>query len=317
MPGTNNATSYQGTDQEISTKISPLSGLACENYQRRPIGVMLSSDEVARPLSGLAAAELVIEMPVIVNGITRLMAVYVCELPEEIGSVRSARHDFIPLAQGLDAIYIHWGGSHFALEKLNQNVIDNLDALSNPYETFYRKPTIAQPHNGFTGASRILNASQKLGYRLTNEFEGYPHQEEPQGTSDKQQGGILTIGYAEEFGVKYQYDPTTNRYLRERGTKKEIDRNNLAQVAASVVIIMRTQVLPLEGQYNDVVVEGQGRCQIFQNGQTQTGTWQKDKTDPTSKLKFLDQTSQEIKFVPGQIWLEIVEQDTAVSWQEL
>lgn len=296
--------------------LSPLSGLACDNYQQRPIALMLSSDFEARPLSGLAAADLVIEMPVVLGGATRLMAVYICGLPEEIGSVRSARHDFIPLAQGLDAIYVHWGGSHFALDVFKKDIIDNLDALSNPFETFYRKPTIAQPHNGFTSGERILNAAQSLGYRLTTEFEGYVHQL-PDIQKLNVQPGVLTLGYPGEFAVRYNYDPQLNQYLRWRDNKKEIDRNDLQQVAASVVVVMRAQAQPLEGQYNHVIVEGQGQCQVYQNGQVQNCIWQKPKNSPASKLKFLDSASQEIKFTPGQIWLEIIEPDKEVKWTQV
>ncbi|MBU2068178.1 DUF3048 domain-containing protein, partial [Patescibacteria group bacterium] len=104
--------------------LSPLSGLSCQNYQQRPLAIVLANDPVTRPLFGLSQADLVIEMPVITNSITRLIAFFVCNQPEKIGSLRSARHDFIPLAQGLDAVLVHWGGSHFALDKLDAGIMD-------------------------------------------------------------------------------------------------------------------------------------------------------------------------------------------------
>ena len=60
-------------------KVSPITGLECENYNRRPIAVMLAQDPITRPLSGIGAADLVIEMSVITNSITRIMSVYVCQ----------------------------------------------------------------------------------------------------------------------------------------------------------------------------------------------------------------------------------------------
>src|SRR5438093_338635 len=64
--------------------ISPISGIECENPDSRPIAVMLSSDREARPLSGIGAADLVFEMPVVENGFTRMMAVYQCGKPKEL-----------------------------------------------------------------------------------------------------------------------------------------------------------------------------------------------------------------------------------------
>lgn len=310
-----------GSSLTNEQEISPLSGLPCENYQRRPIAVMLSSDDEARPLSGLSVAELVIEMPIFIGGATRLMAIYVCDLPEEIGSIRSARHDFIPLAQGLDAIFLHWGGSYLALDLLSQDLIDDIDALSNPFDTFYRKTTIAKPHNGFTDQERILKACQGLNYRLSSNLEPYAHQEtKSNGLSitpseaANAKTGLLKIGYPGEFALIYHYDSKTNQYLRWRNEKEEIDRNNLIQITASVVVVMRTGVYPLTAEYNQVVVEGRGQCQVFQNGQVQDCIWHKDKNNLDSKLKFLDATGAEIKFIPGQIWLEIVASNQEVSW---
>jgi hypothetical protein len=294
--------------------ISPLSGLSCQNYQRRPLVVVLAEDPVARPLAGISQADLVIEMPVITNGITRMIAVYLCNSPEEIGSLRSARHDFIPLAMGLDAILVHWGGSHFALDKLNAGVMDNIDALRNPYNAFYRKSSLPPPHNGFTSMERLIISAKKLGYRLENKFEGYPHiQENSQESSSK----ILRINYSYPYNVSYQYDPETNSYLRYRTNLKEIDINNNQQIKAKNIIVMRVFSKQIEGPYyNDLDLEGTGECQVYQNGIVIPCTWQKSEKRPASKLRFLDKnTGEEIPFVPGQIWIEIVEPYQEVSWQ--
>lgn len=295
--------------------ISPISGLSCADAGRRPLAVMLAGDAVARPLSGLSEAEMVIEMPVITGSITRLLAFFICYEPKEIGSVRSARHDFIPIAKGLDAIFAHWGGSHFALDKLNAGVIDNIDALKNPYNAFFRKSGIVAPHNGFTSASRLLFAAEKLGYRLENKSAGYLHLAEnevkPPATTTK----TLLINYPGVFQVKYVYQPSSNSYLRFRGGAKEIDKNNSQQVAAKNVIIMRAFSKQIEGQYNDVQVEGAGQAAIYRNGEEIIGTWKKDAASQNSKLFFYDSVGQEIKFVPGQIWIEIVEPQESVVWQ--
>src|SRR3990167_3999571 len=91
--------------------VSPISGLPCENWNRRALAVMQPGDVTARPAAGFSEADMVIEMPVITSSVTRLMAIYVCNTPTEVGSMRSARHDFIHLAKGLDAIFISWGRS--------------------------------------------------------------------------------------------------------------------------------------------------------------------------------------------------------------
>lgn len=301
-----------GQNEAEQSGVSPISGLICENYQQRPIAVVLASDPISRPLAGISQADLVFEMPVITNDVTRMIAVYQCQSPKEIGSIRSARHDFIPLTMGLDAILVHWGGSHFALDKLDNGVMDNIDAMENPFNAFYQKRGIPQPHNGFSSMDRLLKSAAKLNYRLTNNFEGYPHQEENKGIWSK----ILKIGYASPYNVEYRYDSEINSYFRWRAGAKEIDKNNNQQVEAKVVVVMRAYSRQIEGpEYNDLDIEGRGDCQVYQNGEVINCTWKKDKSNQPSKLYFLDKNGEEIPFVPGQIWIEIVEPGQKVSWE--
>jgi len=293
---------------------NPITGLKCENYNRRPIAVMLAEDPITRPLSGISFADLVIEMPVITGSITRLMAVYICEEPEEIGSLRSSRHDFIPLAMGLDAIYVHWGGSHYALDKLNAGIMDNIDALKNPYNAFWRKSYLPAPHNGFTSMARLINAAEKLGYRLVNKFEGYLHLEDPEPQIKAK--GKLFIGYTGNYEVYYEYDPETNSYKRWRAGEPEIDKLTNKQVEVKNVIIMRAASRQIEGPYyNDVDVEGIGTAVVYRNGEEIKGTWKKEGRYQSTKLYFFDNRGKEIKFVPGKIWIEIVEPYTMVKWE--
>ena len=309
----NNDEENQNQEEE-NKSVSPISGLECENAGRRPMAVMISEDTVTRPLSGLSSADLVVEMPVVTSGITRMMAVYVCGNPLKIGSVRSARHDFIFLAMGFDAIFAHWGGSHFALDKLNAGIMDNINAIVDYHNAFYRQPGIARPHNGFTSMERLFKAAKKFGYRLENNFEGYPHYKDND-LSGGGKNGVLKINYPYPWNVKYEYQAKDNSYLRWRGGEKEIDKNNSEQIKAKNVIVMRAASRQIEGQYNDVDVEGEGKAVIYNNGEEISGRWKKDKNNKNSKLYFYDDNGEEIKFVPGQIWLEIVQLDQGVSWE--
>lgn len=296
-------------------ELNPITGLECENYNQRPMAVMLATDPETRPLSGISQADLVIEMPVVTNIITRLMAIYVCESPEEIGSVRSSRHDYIPLAMGLDAILGHWGGSHFALDKLDAGIMDNIDAMKNPYNAYWQNWSKPMPHNGFTSYSNLLNAAEKLGYRLENEFSGYPHLKDTQyELLDK--SGKLTIGYPGKYKVYYEYNPETNTYLRWRNNEKEIDKNNNKQAEISVVVVMRaaSQMIQIP-DYNDVDVEGEGEAIVYQNGEEIKGYWKKEGSYSKSKLYFLNDNGKEIKFTPGKIWIEIVEPYNEIKWE--
>ncbi len=307
----------QKEEPKDETGINPITGEKCENYNRRPIAVMMANDAINRPLSGISQADVIIEMPVITGGITRLMAIYGCETPKEIGSVRSARHDYIPLALGFNAIYAHWGGSHFAYDQLNKGIIENIDAMTDQYQAYYRTSDKEPPYNGFTSLERLINAAKKFGYSLENNFSGYPHLKNPKSKiQNPNTGGKLTIGYGGEFRVSYAYNKEENVYQRYRTNLRETDKNNGNQAEVSVVAVMRAESHMIEvPNYNEVDVQGEGEAKIYQNGEEIKGIWKKTGNYSNSKLTFIGENGKEIEFTPGKIWIEIVEPNTEVKWE--
>ena len=286
-------------------KIASITGLECENAEQRPIAVMIASDPETRPLSGVSQADMVFEMPVTPNGVTRMMAVFQCQLPEEIGSIRSARDDFIPLAAGLKSIYAHWGGEHDALERLKSKIMDNVDALKYEGIYFYRKNTIPRPHNGFTSISLLKQAASVLKYTPEDKLEPYPHGKVDIKRNVSNIADKIDIDYPGAFRVSWQYDPITKTYKRSRGGTPELDRTNNEQVQVSSVIQLKTKSTFLRDQYINVETQGTGTANIYQNGIVMNATWKKDPTAIDSKLYFLDATGKEITLTPGKIWIQI------------
>lgn len=283
---------------------SSIAGLECERAKERPIAVMLAGDTEARPISGISQADMVFEMPVAPNGITRFMAVFQCQLPDEIGSIRSAREDFIPLAKGLRAIYAHWGGEHEALEELNSGIVDNIDGLKYENIYYYRKRGISMPHNGFTSAELLSKAVKNLSYDMTDNFTGYLHTDKTENKSLSNLTNLIIVDYQKPFDSAWAFDSQTNIYKRSRNSKPEVDKATNEQITAAVVIIMKTKITFWRDQYMRVDVVGQGDAQIYQGGIVINGKWKKNLED--SNLTFYDQDSKEIKFLPGKIWVEIV-----------
>lgn len=282
-----------------------LTGAPCPEPTRRPVAVMLASDPVARPLAGISQADLVIEMPVTPDGVTRMMAIFQCQTPSEIGSIRSARSDFIPLAASYGAVLAHWGGEQDALARLNSGAIDNLDALRYEGTAYYRKAGVKPPHNGFTTLEKLFEAAAERKYDLANTFIGYPR-----GTSEKPRNlaslvSEITPPYRAPYDVTWKYDATAKRYRRLRNGQAELDLNGEA-VKAAVVVVLKTKITPLYDQYLTVTVEGSGQATVYQNELAVPATWHKDKANLNTPLTFSDAHSKPLALEPGPIWIEIV-----------
>lgn len=330
--------------------VSPISGIACDAWNKRPVAVMQPSDVQARPAAGFSQADMVIEMPAFTGSVTRLMGIYICDIPKEIGAIRSSRHDYIALAKGLDAIFIHWGGSHFALDLLGQKIIDNYDCMTGGYcERWDVSGKMRLEDTGHITKENVLAMIDAKKYRTEGNFAGYVHQADA--TLDQRPaGGHLRVAFKKPYDAEYDYDKATNSYLRTWGEDIDTDRNNDQRVAPKNIVVMtavseqitteqdylgkglsdpwanveeikKNGTESISGRYNNVQIgdpwydsSDSGEAHYYMNGQEYLGTWKKDRSRLDSKLFFYDQSGQEIKFVPGQIWVEILEPGQALRW---
>ncbi|HAI73929.1 MAG TPA: hypothetical protein DCS28_00290 [Candidatus Moranbacteria bacterium] len=330
--------------------VSPISGMACDNWNKRPIAVMQPADILARPAAGFSEADMVIEMPAYTSSVTRLMGVYVCDIPKAIGAIRSSRHDYIALASGLDAIFVHWGGSHFALDLLKGKIIDNIECLVYDGKYCFRwTDTKRIEDSGHVTKEGVLAAIKDLGYRDENKFAGYPHKEEAS-MEDRPNGGHLRVAFAKPYDVEYDYDKETNSWLRVWAEVADTDRNNGKRLAPKNIAVLmarsnqisinedytgkglqdpwknveeikKTGTESISDRYNNVQIgdpwydeSDSGEAFYYMNGKETRGSWKKDKSKLDSKLYFYDESGQEARFVPGQIWVEILEPGQALKW---
>ncbi|HRY82562.1 MAG TPA: DUF3048 domain-containing protein [Candidatus Moranbacteria bacterium] len=331
--------------------VSPISGISCDNWNRRPVAVMQPSDVQARPAAGFSEADMVVEMPAYTSSVTRLMGVYVCNIPKEIGAIRSSRHDYIAIAKGLDAFFIHWGGSHFALDLLGKNIIDRIDCMTTSY--CGRWPVSGKMRLEDTGhitGEKVLEAMKNLNLRMESNFSGYPHQDEVP-IDQRPSGGHLQVSFANPYDAQYDYDKNSNSYLRVWGGENDTDRNNNQRLAPKNIAVIfakseqivntkdykglglsdpwegveavkNTGVESISGRYNNVEIgdpwydeTDNGPAKYYFNGKEYSGTWKKDKAKIDSKMFFYNESGQEIRFVPGQIWLEILEPGQTLKWE--
>ena len=78
---------------------------------------------------------------------------------DRIGSVRSARHYYVDFANEFDAIFIHFGQTHYAIDEIKKLGVDTVSGLSwEGAKAFYRDNSIRAPHNAFASAKGIMQA---------------------------------------------------------------------------------------------------------------------------------------------------------------
>lgn len=157
-------------DRALSGPVNPLTGEAgfdAEKLGVRPVAIMINNAPAARPQWGLCSPDIVFE-GVVEGGATRMMWVYadVNDIPK-VGSVRSARHDFVELAEGMDAQFVHWGGSDLAYDAMSVRGVDDIDGIAHEGRYFFRDHSrdVAIEHRGYTTGEDIAKAIRELDRR--------------------------------------------------------------------------------------------------------------------------------------------------------
>ena len=212
----------------------------------------------------------------------------------------------------------HWGGSYHALNRIAVGEYQTINALTNPFNAYFRKSHLPAPYNGFTTYERLWNALQKLGYRTETKFPGYEFKDDPP-VSERGSGGTLAIAWPGAFRVSWEYDPAINRYARLWAGVKQVDAADKQPVQPSVVAIMRAtnQFADGPGGYNDMGIEGTGVLDVYQDGKVIHGTWKKNELEKKDPVHFLDESGKEIIFTRGQVWVMAVEPEKTVTWEEV
>ncbi len=293
------------------TVASTLSGLIVDpSLNARPvIGVMIENSEDARPQSGLSQAGVVFEA-IAEGGITRFLALYQDNAPDDIGPIRSARPYYVQWALGFDAAYAHVGGSPEAIANIRDWGVKDLDQFYNS-NSYRRVSNRFAPHNVYSGINTLMQTAVSKGYSTSN-FVGFERKIESAANIPTARTININIS-SFTYNTSYIYDPVTNSYPRSEAAAPHIDANTNVQLNPKVVIAL---VMPYstggDGYHSEYLTIGTGQAFIFQDGLITIGQW--SKASNTSQLSFTDVNGLVIKLNPGQTWITAVANATAVIY---
>ncbi|WLV25299.1 DUF3048 domain-containing protein [Aciduricibacillus chroicocephali] len=155
-------------DKETKMKgkegISPLTGEKTSNANARPVAIMVNNHTKARPQTGLSKADIVFEI-LAEGNITRFLAIYQSEEPDEVGPVRSAREYYFKLAEGYDALYVYHGAAKFVDKLIQDDGIDYINGAQhdNDGKLFIRSSDREAPHNSYVQFGAIQDEAKREG----------------------------------------------------------------------------------------------------------------------------------------------------------
>ena len=309
-------TAQEDGNQESSPTMdfkAPLTGLPSSvAIEQRPVMVMVENSPKARPQSGLTQADMVYE--ILAEGdITRFVAVYQSdESATAIGPVRSIRPYFAELGAGLDALIVHAGWSQDAMNVIAEKKLDHFDQVYGDAKYYWRDNSRKMPHNLYTTVEKIRGGASERGMRSSWNDPGLLFLNDPQQLSELTPVPFqkVKINYYNGYHVSYAVtsDGVMERSMLgvphvDRTTKQTIQTNNVLICFAS------HKVLDKAGR-RDVNIQGPGKAYLLQNGTYTELKWE-NKSGAIRAYK----DGQEVGFLKGKTWIQVVPTDARIEWQ--
>lgn len=317
---------------EIPENMNPLTGkldLSESAIGSRPIAIMVENTPKARPQWGISSPDLIVE-GLAEGGVTRMMWVYADanNIPDKVGPVRSARHDFVEIAAGMNAIYAHWGGSdgktlgkYMAYQAFDKFDVDHIDALQYEGTYFFRDKTrtkVSLEHRGYTTKSALQKAISKLGFSTKQTVEDWaPYQVAVEGgkipwndsTTDSGPCSEISVTYSNSYVYTFKYDAKEQVYYSYLNDKAVKDGNNDKAVSFKNAIFlyvpvesMNTSKDHVEWRFDAKDIDNKGF--YVAQGTGQRITWKFD--SETASLKFYDFNNSPLTVHTGNVYIGIV-----------
>lgn len=270
----------------------------------RPYAVVINNFPGAvKVQTGLNDAYMIYEMPV-EGGMSRSLALFKDKYPTKLGTVRSARHNFLDYVLENDALFVHFGYSHYAQDDIPKLGINNINGLSD--SPFWRENPegLAYEHTAYTSLEQVREVSKNKGYRMTTDVK--PLLSYSTDEIDLSIDGIVAnsvfVPYSSYYNVKFVYDAENKVYQRYVNNVLHKDYFTGELFTAKNIIVVRFDfVNATDNYYLDFYNVGSGEGYYITDGFAKKITWEKSSRTAKTIYKYLDGT--EIKVNDGNTYI--------------
>ncbi len=285
------------------------------NSKTRPLAVVVNNTPVAvKVQTGLNKAYIVYEMPT-EGGTCRLMALYKDAGNVKVGTIRSARHNFIDWAYESDAIFTCFGWSHYAQDQMQkQGIVNYINGLVSEGGMYRENPEhLASEHTAYLNTDKVYESAKKKGYKVeTDDSMLLKYNVKDVDLSEK--AGVknaddkVVISYDGSYNVTtFKYNKETQMYERYV-TKNETlckDHETGEVVSTKNIIIEKINISTAsDGKYLNLQTTGSGKGWYITNGKAVPIKWSKSSRKAKTKYTYEDGT--EIEVSDGRTYIEVL-----------
>ena len=275
----------------------------------RPYAVMINCHNAALPQAGLNNAYIVYEL-MVEGGITRMMALFKDKDVDKIGSVRSARTQYLDYVYENDAIYAHAGGAADADRRLANENINHVD-VDGAYGIRDTSLNRAWEHKLFTTTNLIKKGATAKGYRLTTNTKSllkYTAKEIDMTKYNSSVANNISIKYSDYRTSNYTYDSSSKTYLRSMNSTKNTDLVTGEQYKVKNILVYAVNYSSYCDHgyclYQKIDNVGTGEGLYITDGYSVPIIWEKPSKNAKTTYK-LKETGKELELNDGNTYIQI------------
>ena len=284
----------------------PLTGTplaSADEIPNRPaLAVKMPNNPQALPQTGLNEADIVFE-EIINDGITRFAAVFHSQGSDPVGPIRSGRAQDVDILSNLNSPLFAWSGGNPGVTKvINNSSLTSLSYVGGYANAYYRR-------DGRGGAPHNLFSSTETLWDLTPDEFQVPAQIFPYllpgETAEGDSASIVEIEM-DSILARWDYDETTNRYLRSEYGEPHMSELT-GQVWADNVVVMLVEYRqsPIDSKSPEAVTVGSGQVLVFTDGVVRVGAWQRSSNTDSWNLYTDETLSEPLGLSDGRTWVEL------------
>lgn len=275
----------------------------------RPYAVVINNSTVAvKVQTGLQQAYIVYEFPV-EGGLTRLMALYKDASDFTIGTIRSSRHNFLDYAMEHDAIFIHYGWSHYAEDDERAIKYDYINGTLGGGPFWRENPEgLATEHTAYTSINKIKDYVSTKGIRSTTD-QGLVVNYDVEGVDlsnypDAVAASKVYIPSNGSLNTTYEYDQENKVYKRFVNGNANVDYYTKEQFTTKNILIQKVNTkMASDNYYWDIETVGSGNGYYVTEGYAVPIIWTKETRDAKTKYTYLDGT--EVLLNDGNTYIQL------------
>lgn len=293
------------------TVIAPLTGMVIPagTALNPSLAAKIDNHVAARPQVGLERTDIVFE-ELVEGGLTRYVAIWQSDIPDEIGPVRSIRPMDPDIVSAFGGIIAYSGGQQRFVALMQAapvfNAIHGQKATEN---TFYRTKSKAAPHNVIVKAATIVGEHPELP-APAQQFAFAVDVASSTAVKEGEAYGSVQVVFSNASAPSWAWDAARGQYLRAQLGVADMDGNGV-QLGATNVVTISVGIDHSLGVPKTQLV-GSGAATVSSGGHSIHATWYKDSA--TSAIRLVDDQGVTIRLAPGNTWIELVPQNGSVTF---